>query len=62
MSQEQLAFECGFDRTYVSLMERGIRNPTVRSLVRLAGALSVRPSDILLRMEALIKLPKRPKA
>ncbi len=61
MSQEQLAFECGFDRTYISLMERGIRSPTVRTLVRLAGVLSVRPSDILLRMEALLKFPRLPK-
>lgn len=62
MSQEHLAFECGFDRTYISLLERGIRSPTVRSLVRLAAVLQVRPSDVLLRMEALLKLPKLPKA
>lgn len=62
MSQEQLAFECGFDRTYISLLERGIRSPTVRSLVQLAAVLKVRPSEILLRMETLLKLPKLPKA
>lgn len=61
MSQEQLAFECGFDRTYISLVERGVRSPTVRSLVQLANALKVRPSEVLLRMEALLKLPKSPK-
>jgi transcriptional regulator with XRE-family HTH domain len=54
MSQEQLAFECGFDRTYISLMERGIRSPTVRSLVKLASVLNVRPSEVLARMEALL--------
>ncbi len=61
MSQEELAFESGFDRTYISLLERGIRNPTVRSLVKLANALNVRPSEFLLRMETLLKAPKPPK-
>lgn len=61
MSQEQLAFECGFDRTYISLVERGIRSPTIRSLVKLATALEVRPSEVLVRMEALLRLPKQPK-
>lgn len=58
MSQEQLAFECGFDRTYISLLERGVRNPTVRSLVQLARVLKVRPSEILQRMEGLLRTPK----
>ena len=31
MSQEQLAFDSGFDRTYISLVERGVRSPTIRS-------------------------------
>lgn len=62
MSQEQLAFECGFDRTYISLVERGVRSPTVRSLVQLADALKVRPSEVLLRMESLLKARKPPKA
>lgn len=61
MSQEQLAFECGFDRTYISLLERGIRSPTIRSLVQLASVLKVRPSDVLLRMETLLRVPKVPK-
>jgi len=62
ISQEELAFESGFDRTYISLLERGIRNPTVRTLVKLASVLKVRPSEILLRMEAFLKAPKSPKA
>ena len=40
-SQEELAFECGLHRTYVSGVERGVRNPTVVVLERLAIALNV---------------------
>jgi transcriptional regulator with XRE-family HTH domain len=35
-----LAFEAGIDRTYVSRLERGMENPTVAVLEKLAGALS----------------------
>ena len=47
MSQEELAHEAGMKRTYLSDLERGTRNPTVRALGRLAGALGVAPADLL---------------
>jgi transcriptional regulator with XRE-family HTH domain len=40
-SQEHLADEAGMHRTYMWGIEQGIRNPSVRHLVRLADALSV---------------------
>jgi transcriptional regulator with XRE-family HTH domain len=40
-SQEGLALECGLHRTYVSGVERGIRNPTVVALEKLAMPLGV---------------------
>ncbi len=46
-SQEEFAFEAGLHRTYVSGIERGIRNPTVTVLAKLANALGVPPSDLL---------------
>lgn len=51
ISQEDLALEAGFDRTFISLLERGLRSPTIRTLVRLAEALKVQPSHIVRRME-----------
>ena len=47
LSQEQLGLETGVHRTYVSLIERGIRHPTVDILFRLAGGLRVRPHDLV---------------
>lgn len=48
MSQEELALETGMKRSYVSDMERGTRNPSVKALARLAKALRIEP-EILLR-------------
>jgi transcriptional regulator with XRE-family HTH domain len=47
LSQEELADRARLDRTYVSGVERGIRNPTVLVLQDLAGALGVRAMDLL---------------
>lgn len=50
MTQEQLALDAGMKRSYLSELERGLRNPTVRALTRLAEALSIQP-ELLLRLE-----------
>jgi len=40
-SQEDLAFESGLHRTYVSGIERGVRNPTVTVVAKLARTFGV---------------------
>lgn len=47
ISQEKLAEFSGLDRTYISLIERGKRKPTVETLVQIAKALKVKPSLIM---------------
>lgn len=47
LSQEELALEAGMKRAYVSDLERGTRNPSVRALGRLAAALGVAPASLL---------------
>ncbi|MDZ4062990.1 MAG: helix-turn-helix transcriptional regulator [Phenylobacterium sp.] len=49
LSQEELAFRAGMKRTYLSDLERGMRNPSVRALGRLADALGVPPDRLLAR-------------
>lgn len=46
LSQERLALESNVDRTYVSKIERGIGNPSLEVLVRLAGRLEVKVFDL----------------
>lgn len=47
LSQEELAFRAGMKRSYLSDLERGVRNPTVRALGRLATALGLEPWELL---------------
>ena len=46
-SQEELADITGLHRTYISGIERGIRNPTLIIIQQIATALKVNPADLL---------------
>lgn len=50
-SQEQFAFDAELDRTYVSGIERGVRNPTLLTMHRLCGALGTTPAKLLAATE-----------
>ncbi|EHG2954331.1 helix-turn-helix transcriptional regulator [Salmonella enterica subsp. diarizonae serovar 53:r:z35] len=41
LSQEAFADKCGLDRTYVSGIERGVRNPTLEVISVLAAGLEI---------------------
>jgi transcriptional regulator with XRE-family HTH domain len=47
LSQEQLAFDADMKRSYLSDLERGTRNPSIKAIARLATALGVDPADLL---------------
>lgn len=51
LTQEQLALDTEMERSYVSDLERGTRNPSVRAVDRLAKALSVQPHQLLTPIE-----------
>jgi len=50
-SQEKLSQESGLDRTYISLLERGLRQPTLTSLLKLADALGVSTVALVAKVE-----------
>jgi transcriptional regulator with XRE-family HTH domain len=47
VSQDALAERCDFNRCYPSLLERGLRQPTLAMLLRLAGALEIQPERLV---------------
>ena len=60
LSQERLSADCGFDRTYISRVERGIINPTISRLWTIADILGSPLSEMAKRMEAWIVSQERP--
>jgi CheY-like chemotaxis protein/DNA-binding XRE family transcriptional regulator len=55
LSQEALAERANLDRSYMSQIERGIKNATLMSICRLAEALEASPSAILATSEDIAK-------
>ena len=45
-SQEDLALEAGINKNYLSDLERGTRNPTVKALEKIANALGITLSEL----------------
>jgi len=54
LTQEALALEAGVQRNYVSLIERGINQPTVVVLFKLARALGGQPSQLIAEVEQIL--------
>jgi transcriptional regulator with XRE-family HTH domain len=52
MSQEQLAEAADLDRSFISLVERGIQSPNIAILFRIASVLRVKASELIARTEA----------
>lgn len=47
ISQEELAFRAGLHRTYISDIERGTRNVSLKNIEKIAKALSITPDKLL---------------
>ncbi len=52
VSQESLALMCGLDRTYISGIERGVRNPSLTNIFKIAAALDIGPAEIFARAQS----------
>ncbi|OBZ14638.1 transcriptional regulator [Bacillus sp. FJAT-27264] len=47
LNQEELAFRSNLDRTYISMLERGIHQPTLNSLLAIAAALDMKAAELV---------------
>ncbi len=54
LSQEEVGFEAEVDRTYLTGLEAGARNPTLETIIRIAGALKTKPSRLMARAEGAV--------
>jgi transcriptional regulator with XRE-family HTH domain len=53
MSQEALAAKSGYERAFISLIELGKTNPSLRSIFDICGSLRMKPSVFLRQVEQL---------
>ena len=53
LSQEKLAQESNLDRTYISLLERGLRQPSITTVFQLSKALHVSSTEIISAVESI---------
>ena len=51
ISQEALALESDLDRTFISMLERGLRQPSLSTLFALAAVLNCQPSKLVAQTE-----------
>ena len=57
LSQEQLGFESGYHRTYMSMLERGMMNPSLRTILSLATALKMSGKEMVGLIETALGQP-----
>lgn len=51
ISQEELGLRANLDRTYISGIERGVRNPSITALVSLTRGLGITVANLLENLE-----------
>jgi len=59
VSQEDLAFESSYHRTYIGQLERGKMNPSLRTILSIAAVLNVPAAEIVRRVEVILVTPWR---
>ncbi len=51
ISQEELADLANLDRSYISLLERGIKQPSLQTIFSLSKSLKIAPNQLILKVE-----------
>ena len=53
LSQEQLALQCNLDRTYIGLLERAQRQPSLTTIFTICEVLKIKPHELIKEVENL---------
>jgi transcriptional regulator with XRE-family HTH domain len=51
LSQEELADLSGLDRSYISILERNLKLPSLNTILALASGLGIKASEFMMEME-----------
>ena len=51
LSQEELALNCSLDRTFISLLERGLRQPSLATVFNIGEQLKMTSSELVRQVE-----------
>jgi len=54
LSQEKLSQECGLDRSYISLLERGLRQPSLTTILLLSKTLNTTAANMVRSVEEIL--------
>lgn len=54
ISQERLSQESGLDRSYISLLERGLRQPSLNTILKISKALDISSVKLIKKVEELL--------
>ena len=54
LSQEKLSQECGLDRSYISLLERGLRQPSLTTILLLSRILNTTAANMIRDVEEIL--------
>lgn len=54
LSQEELADRCKLHRTYISLIERGLKSASLKAITLIASALETKPHELIKDAETLL--------
>lgn len=55
VSQEKLALECDLDRTFISMLERGLRQPSLTTIYKIADFFGMKMSELVVKTENHLK-------
>ena len=56
-SQERLGFESGYHRTYIGMLERGLMNPSLQTILSIAAALQIPARELVGLVEEILGKP-----